>query len=57
MTSNYSKVNVEIEKNRVNKMTTLNLTHLEIILQYITHTDYYIVNGIFRSQVITDMNM
>ena len=43
-----------MEKNRVNKMTILNSIHIEfklqythlpvIILQYITLTDYYIVN-------------
>ena len=54
MTSNHSIVNVETEKNnRVNKMITLNSIQLEIILHYITLTNYYIVKYMFRSQVIT----
>ena len=36
-------------------MTTVNLTNLEIILQYIILTNYYIVKDTFRSQVITGM--
>ena len=37
--SNHSNVNVEREKNNiVNKMTSLNSTHLVITLQYITLT-------------------
>ena len=44
LTSNHSNINVEINKNhKVNKMTTLSLIHLQIILHYITLTDYYIV--------------
>ena len=38
-------------------MTTLNSIYLEIILHYITLTDYYIVKDTFRSQVITAMEM
>ena len=40
------------KNNRVNKMTTLNSIHLEIMLHYITLTNYYIVKNTFRSQVI-----
>ena len=48
LSSNYRNVNVEINKNnRVNKMTTLNLIHLQIILHYITFTNYYIVKDTF----------
>ena len=44
LTSNYSNINLEINKNnRVNKMIILNLIYLQIILNYITLTDYYIV--------------
>ena len=38
-------------------MKTLSLIHLEIILHYITLTNYYIVKDTFRSQVITAMLM
>ena len=56
ITSYDSNVNVETEKNnRVNKKTTLNSIHLEIILHYITLTNYYIVKDTFRSQVIAAM--
>ena len=56
MTSNNNNVNVEIEKNNtVSKIWTLNSTHLEIILQYITLTDYYIVKETFRWQIILAM--
>ena len=48
MTSNYSKVNAQTKNNRANKMTTLNSIHLEIILHYITLTNYYIVKDTFR---------
>ena len=58
MTSNHSNVNVEIGKIiRVNKMTTVNSTNLEIILQYITLTIYYNVKDTFKSQVIKLMEM
>ena len=46
MTSNHS--NVIMEKKRLNKMMTSNSTNLEFILQYITLTNYYIVNDTFR---------
>ena len=42
MTNNDGNVNVEIEKSIVNKVIALNSTYLEIILQYITLTDYYL---------------
>ena len=49
MTSNHSNVNVEIEKiNKVNKIITLNLTNLEIILLKTTLTKYYIVKYTFK---------
>ena len=49
MISNHSNVNFENrKKNRVNKMTISNSIHLQIILHYITFTDYYIVKDIFR---------
>ena len=48
LTSNHRNINVEINKNnRVNKMTTLNLIHLHIILHYITLTNYYIEKDTF----------
>ena len=43
------------KNNRVNKITTLSLIHLEIILYYMTLTNYYIVKNTFRSQIITAM--
>ena len=56
LTSYYSIVNVEINKNnRVNKMIILNSIHLQIILHYITLTNYYIVKDTFRDIVITAM--
>ena len=49
MISNHSNVNFENrKKNRVNKMTISNSIHLQIILHYITFTDYYIVKDTFR---------
>ena len=48
LTSNHSNVNVKINKNnRVNKMIILNSIHLQIILHYITLTNYYIVKDTF----------
>ena len=48
LANNHSNINVEINKNnRVNKMTALNLIHLQIILHYITLTKYYIVKDTF----------
>ena len=44
LTSNYSNINLEINKNnRINKMIILNLIHLQIILHYIILIKYYIV--------------
>ena len=40
--SNNSTINVQTKNNRVNKITKLDSTHLEITLQYITLTSYYI---------------
>ena len=55
ITSNHSNENVETKiDNRVNKMTTFNSIHLEIILHYITLTNYYIIKDAFKWQVITD---
>ena len=49
LTSNYSNINLEINKNnRVNKMIILNLIHLQILLHYITLTNYYIVKDTLR---------
>ena len=46
----YSNVYVE-------QLKTLNLTHLEIVLQYIIFINYYNVKDAFRRQVITAMYM
>ena len=46
MTSNHNNVNMK--KSRLNKMMTSNSTNLEIILQYITLTNYYIAKDTFR---------
>ena len=56
LTSNHSNINLEINKNNgVMKMIILNLMHLQIILNYITLTIYYIVKDRLRSQVTTAM--
>ena len=52
MTSNDNTINVK-KNNRVKKMTKLHSIHLEFTLQYISLTDYYIVNDRFRWQVMT----
>ena len=48
MMSNGSTINVETKNNRMNKMTKLHSIQLELTLQYITLTSYYIVKDIFR---------
>ena len=48
MMSNDSTINVERKNNRVNKITKLHLIHLELTLQYITFTRYYIVKDTYR---------
>ena len=48
MMSNDSTINVETKNNAVNKITKLHLKCLELILQYITFTSYYIVKDTFK---------
>ena len=48
MTSNDSIINVKTKKYRVNKMTKLHLIHLDLTLQYVTLTNYYIAKDTFR---------
>ena len=55
MTSNYSNVNVKIEKKQSKHNNNIEFNTLRNYAKYITLTDYYIVKDTFRSQVMTTM--
>ena len=50
-TRNHSTIKVETKKNRANKMKTLSSLHIDLILHFITLTNYYNANNAFSSQV------
>ena len=54
MTRNHTARPMSNQKNnRVNKMTTLYLIHLEFIQHCITFTAYYVVKNTIKQQIIT----